>query len=126
MKLLTIDDIELIHIQIIDVSGGSHGTRDRNRISSAVNSMCQEVFRKELYPTIYDKAAVLLRGIICDHPFVDGNKRTGIISAIVLLNLNNIITKGISDTNLEEYAVFVATKKPSVQEISAWLKAHRA
>ena len=124
MKLLAIDDVELIHIQIIDASGGSHGTRDRNRISSAVASMRQEVFGKELYPTIYSKAAVLLRGIICDHPFIDGNKRTGMISALVLLNLNNVVTVGISDTDLEDYAVFVATKNPSVQEISAWLKAH--
>ncbi len=87
MKWLHLDDIELIHMQIIDASGGSQGIRDRGRIESALAAMQQEVFGTELYATIFEKAAVLLRGIMADHPFVDGNKRTGIMSALIFLGL---------------------------------------
>ena len=124
MKFLTLDDVELIHMQIIDASGGSQGVRDRGRVESALASMRQEVFGKALYPTIFDKAAVLLRGIIADHPFVDGNKRTGIMVALVLLNLNGKDTSKLADKDYEDFAVKVAVDRLSVDDIANWLKIH--
>ena len=124
MKFLTLDDVELIHMQIIDASGGSQGVRDRGRVESALASMRQEVFGKALYPTIFDKAAVLLRGIIADHPFVDGNKRTGIMVALVLLNLNGKDTSKLADKDYEDFAVKIAVERISVEDIANWLKTH--
>lgn len=124
MKFLTLDDVELIHMQIIDASGGSQGTRDRGRVQSALAAMQQEVFGEELYKTIFDKAAVLLRGIIADHPFVDGNKRTGIMAALVFFNLNGCDTSGLSDKEYEDFAVRVAVDHLSVEDIASWLKTH--
>lgn len=124
MKFLDLDDLELIHIQIIDVSGGSQGVRDRERLKSALAGMRQEVFDQELYPTIFEKAAVLLRGVIADHPFVDGNKRTGMMSALVFLNLNSYDTASLTDKELEDFAVQVAVEHLSIPIIAAWLHAH--
>lgn len=124
MKFLGLDDLELIHMQIIDASGGSQGVRDRGRLESALAAMRQEVFGEELYPTIFEKAAVLLRGIIADHPFIDGNKRTGVMSALVFLNLNDIDTSGLQDKELEDFAVQVAVEHLDIPVIAAWLKAH--
>lgn len=124
MKWLTLDDLELIHMQIIDASGGSHGTRDRGRLESALASMQQEVFGKELYPSIFDKAGVLARGIIADHPFVDGNKRTGIMSALIFLNLNGYDTSKLKDQDLEDFAVQVAVDHLDVPAIAKWLEAN--
>jgi death on curing protein len=123
MKFLTFDDIGIIHIQIIDVSGGSHGIRDRGRIESALASMRQEVFRQDLYPSVFEKAAVLMRGIIADHPFTDGNKRTGTVAALILLNLNSYDTSTLADQELEDFAVQVAVDHLEVPVIAAWLKA---
>ena len=111
-------------MQIIDASGGSHGVRDKNRIESALASQFQEVFGEDLYPTVYEKAAVLARGIIADHPFVDGNKRTGLMAALVFLNLNGIDTSKLSDKELEDFAVQIAVERLDVPVIAAWLKAH--
>ncbi len=122
MKWLNIDDLELIHMQIIDASGGSDGTRDRGRLESALASMQQEVFGKELYPTIFEKAAALTRGIIADHPFVDGNKRTGIMSALTFLNLNGYDTSSLQDQDLEDFAVQIAVDHLEIPEIAAWLE----
>jgi death-on-curing protein len=122
MKWLNLQDLELIHMQIIDVSGGSHGTRDSGRLKSALASMQQSAFGQDLYPTVFDKAAVLARGVISDHPFIDGNKRTGMMSAIVFLNLNKVDTVGIKDKELEDFAVKIAVEKLDVKAISAWFK----
>lgn len=125
MHFFAVDDIELIHIQIIDASGGSQGTRDRGRLESVVASQTQTVFGQELYPTLYNKAAALCRGIIADHPFVDGNKRTGIMSALIFLERNGLVTK-IDDTELEDFAVQIATDHLEIGTIADWLKKHAA
>ncbi len=124
MKWLDLDDIELIHMQIIDASGGSQGVRDRERLLSALAGMKQEVFGQDLYPTIFEKAAVLMRGIIADHPFVDGNKRTGVMSALIFLNYNGYDTSSLADKVLEDFAVRVAVEHLDIPVIAAWLKAH--
>lgn len=124
MKWLTLQDLELIHLQIIDESGGSHGTRDAGRLESALAAMQQDTFGQELYPSLYDKAAVLCRGVIGDHPFVDGNKRTGIMSALVFLNLNNLDTSQLKNKELEDFAVKIAVDKLDVPEIARWLRAN--
>ncbi|HUP26620.1 MAG TPA: type II toxin-antitoxin system death-on-curing family toxin [Candidatus Limnocylindrales bacterium] len=124
MRWLTVDDLGIIHLQIIDNSGGSQGFRDNGRLEAAIGSMKQEVFGESLYPTIFEKAAVLMRGIIADHPFVDGNKRTGMMSALIFLNLNGWDTSLLTDKELEDFAVQVATDHLDIPVIAAWLKAH--
>ena len=124
MKYLTVDDLMIIHMQIIDASGGSQGVRDSGRLESAVASLRQAVFGEELYPTIFEKAAVLLRAIIGDHPFVDGNKRTGMMSALIYLNLNGYDTSGLADKELEDFAVQVAVEHLAIPAIAAWLETH--
>lgn len=124
MRFLSLDDLELIHIQVIDASGGSEGVRDRGRLQSALAAMKQVVFGEELYPSIFEKAAVLMRGIIADHPFTDGNKRTGTVAALVFLNLNSYDTSSLKDKELEDFAVQVAVGHLDIPIIAAWLKAH--
>jgi death-on-curing protein len=124
MKFLSLDELELIHIQIIDASGGSQGTRDRGRLESALAAQRQEVFGESLYPTIFEKAAVLVCGIIADHPFVDGNKRTGMVATLVFLNLNGFDTSKLQDKELEDFAVQIAVEHLEIPVIAAWLKAH--
>ena len=124
MKQLTVQDIELLHMQIIDASGGSQVLRDIARIEAVVATQIQSVFGQEVYQTIYDKAAALAHGIIGDHPFVDGNKRTGIMAALLFLNLNGHDTSTLQDNELEDFAVRTATDHLSVPEIASWLEQH--
>ncbi len=123
MKYFTVEEIDLIHLQIIDASGGSQGIRDIGRLESAVATQTQHVFGKELYSSVFEKAAALTKGIIADHAFVDGNKRTGVMLAIIFLERNGIKTE-IDDTSLEDFAVRVAVEHLSVEDIAAWLEAH--
>src|SRR3989338_10604856 len=88
LEYLSEAEILLIHNRVVDETGGLHGIRDKNAIQSVVGQPQQAVFGKELYPTLYLKAAVYARNIIAHHPFLDGNKRTGIAVASVFLSDN--------------------------------------
>jgi death on curing protein len=123
VKLFDVEDIELIHMQIIDMSGGSYGTRDRGRLESGVAAQTQSVFGKDVYLTLFDKAAALARGIIGDHPFSDGNKRTGMMLAIIFLERNDVKTN-IENSDLEDFAVRIATDQLDVPAIATWLEAN--
>jgi death on curing protein len=122
-KFLSVEEILILHYKLIEDFGGSHGVRDENRLKSVVLSPAQEVFGTEQYPTIYEKAGVYIRSIIGDHPFVDGNKRSGITVAAVFL-LRNGIKLTARPKDLEDFAVKVATDHLSVEQIAAWLRAN--
>lgn len=123
MKYLEAEEILLIHHQLVTRYGGSHGTRDLARIKSAAAAPAQSVFGEEQYKTVFEKAAVYIRNIICDHPFNDGNKRTGMAAGAMFLTRNGyIVSAKIGE--LEDFAVKVATDKLDVPEIAAWLETH--
>lgn len=123
MRYLDAEEILLIHYQLVERYGGSHGTRDLARVRSVAVAPAQEVLGAQQYPTVFDKAAVYARNIIADHPFYDGNKRTGITAAAMFLNKNGHelhVDKG----ELEDFAVQIATAKLEAPAIAAWLKSH--
>lgn len=120
-KNLNLEQLLQIHTLLIQETGGSAGVRDLGRLESVIASQTQFVFDQELYVGPYVKAAAIIRGIIADHPFVDGNKRTGMLSGITFLAINNIQFAG-QVGSIEDFAVKVATKHLSVEEIAQWLK----
>lgn len=123
MKYLSARHILFLHSLALEKDGGAHGVRDYHAILSLENLVKQKVFGKELYPTLFDKAALYARNIIMNHPFLDGNKRTGMLCAFTFLERNkyNIIAqKG----EIEQFALLVITKRLTIQQIAHWLKKH--
>ena len=106
---------------LVDEYGGSHGVRDQNALLSLERLPAQTAFGKELYPTAFLKAAVYARNIITSHPFLDGNKRTGITAAAIFLE-NNGYRITIAQGELESYAIHIARMKPELDEIAQRLK----
>jgi len=106
---------------VVDETGGSHGVRDYNAILSLEKTPGQEVFGKELYPTIFLKAAVYIRNILMNRPFIDGNKRTGMTSATVFLEDNGYIIV-VKEGEIEYFALQVVSKRLDLGEIANWLK----
>lgn len=125
MIVLTLEQSLELHELVIAETGGSAGLRDIGRLEAAVATQTQTVFDQELYETIYAKAAAIIRGVIADHAFVDGNKRTGMLSGLTLLKVNGQIFTA-KRGELEDFAVKVATDHLSVEEIAAWLEGHCA
>lgn len=118
---LTAEQLELIHAGVLAKSGGAYGTRNPGLLQSLETKPKQAFYGKVLYPSVLEKAAVYMHTIITMHPFVDGNKRTGMMATFTFLEVNGYRVTATDDA-VFEYALFVATKKPEVSEIAAWLK----
>ena len=95
--------------------------KEKGKLNGILNSIYQEAFGYELYPTIEEKAANLLYFIIKDHPFIDGCKRIGASIFLEFLNKNNhIIVDGqqiISNSALVAITLMIAESKPEEKEI---------
>jgi death-on-curing protein len=125
VRYLSEEEILLTHFKLIERYGGSHGVRDLERIKSVTIAPRQEAFGAEQYSTLHKKAAVYIRNIIGDHPFTDGNKRTGIAVAILFLERNGRKFKA-QKGEIEDFAIQVATKHLSIDDIALWLERHTA
>jgi death-on-curing protein len=123
MISLTLDQLLEIHVLVVDATGGSTGIRDLGRLEAAIATQTQNVFGEELYPRPIDKAAAIIRGIIADHPFVDGNKRTAMLTGLAFLDINKIRFTAING-EIEDFAVDIATEHIDIPEIARWLEAH--
>lgn len=121
MNKLNLEQLLQIHALLITQTGGSGGIRDLGRLESVIATQTQNVFGEELYLNHFDKAAALIRGIIADHPFVDGNKRTGMLAGLTYLAINKITFTGAAGL-IEDFAVEVAISRLDVKVIAGWLE----
>ncbi len=86
-KWLTVQLVLAIHSQAVAEFGGSHGVRDPGLLESALDRP-RNLFAYGNDPTLFDLAASYCIGIVKNHPFVDGNKRTGDLAARAFLFRN--------------------------------------
>jgi len=101
---LTLSEVVEIHADQIEQYGGGNGVRDINLLSSAV-AMPYATFSGDfLHRDIFEMAAAYAFHISQNHPFVDGNKRTALASALVFLELNRI---GIPDPDEKLYDAMI-------------------
>lgn len=92
IKFLPVEQVIFYHDRLIEQYGGLTGIRDIGLLLSALEMPKASISGEYLHKTIFDKAAAYLYHIVCNHPFIDGNKRTGAFSALVFLDINGVIT----------------------------------
>lgn len=123
VRYLSLEEVLRLHFQVIEDFGGSHGIRDEGRVLSVIEAPKQSAFGVDQYPSVSEKAAVYMRNIIGDHPFIDGNKRTAItVCGIFLMRNKRPLTA--TPEELENFTIDVATKHLSIEQINAWLESH--
>lgn len=125
MNYLTVAQVLFLHARLIEETGGSHGVRDVALLESALARPRATFGSKDLYPDLFSKAAVFMDFLIRNHPFVDGNKRTGIATAALFLRQNGYRLTA-SNQELEAFTLHVAESRPEVPEIATWLETHTA
>ncbi len=123
MRYLRVTEVLDLHRRLIETSGGSPGLRDRGVLVSAVRQPQIEFGGEELYSSLEEKAAALGYALIQNHPFVDGNKRTGHASMEVFLRLNGWEIVGPVDEQ-ERLAINVADGTAGRGELAEWLSNH--
>ncbi|MDP8207264.1 MAG: type II toxin-antitoxin system death-on-curing family toxin [Candidatus Electryonea clarkiae] len=107
IQFLTLDEVLQIHQDQITRYGGMTGMRDFGLLQSAVAMPMAQFDGVYLHPDLYAMAAAYLFHITRNHPFLDGNKRAGVVSAIVFLKLNGIEVAA-EESSLEELVFAVA------------------
>lgn len=123
MKRISRDQVLMLHSMVIKQSGGIEGVRDNGLLDSALNLPFQSFNNQELYPSIQSKAARLCYSIINNHPFIDGNKRTGILVMLVFLRINNIIIQ-CKDEEIIDLGMGIASGKYDLSYIVKWIMLH--
>ena len=120
-EFLTLDEVLGIHADQILRYGGSSGLRDLGLLQSAL-SMPQTTFDDEfLHGTVFEMAAAYLFHLARNHPFVDGNKRTALMCALVFLGLNGYRLDADPDA-LYELVDGVAAGKVDKADVSVFLR----
>lgn len=121
MHYLTLNQVLELHERVLAQSGGSTGIRDIGSLESAIAQPRMTFSGKELYSAIEEKAAALGFSIIQNHPFVDGNKRTGHAAMEIFLVLNGFEINASVDEQ-EEIVLQVASGIKTRDEFTNWLR----
>lgn len=120
---LRLDEILEIHIDQIKRYGGSPAIRSLELLQSAFAAPEATFEGHYLHTDLYEMAAAYLFHLVQNHPFVDGNKRTGVVASLVFLELNGIEIDA-DENALAALVEQVAQGKADKSEISHFLKEH--
>jgi len=124
MTELDIDDVILLHKMMSKATGGASGIRDMAALESAIYHSYATFDGKDLYPAIEEKAGRQAYGIIRNHPFIDGNKRTGLFVMLVFLELNGVKLK-LSQSELVWLGNRMASGRLGPSGLIKWINKHR-
>ncbi len=123
MRYLTLNEVLEVHRQVIAQSGGAEGLMHLPALESALAQPQMTFGGEDLYPTLVDKAAALGYALIKNHPFLDGNKRTGHAAMEVFLVLNGYEIH--ADVEEQEHVILqVAASEIDRKEFTTWLRTH--
>lgn len=124
MRYITVRQALELHRRIIKQSGGTPGILNLGALESALRQPRMTYGGHELYTTLAEKAAVLAFSIIRNHPFLDGNKRTGHAAMEVFLIMNGYeIWASVDDA--EDAILRVASGEMKRDELTDWIEAHQ-
>lgn len=112
-----------IHSVLIEQFGGSNGIRDQGLLDAALNRPYQTFDGQELYPTAVEKAAAILESIVKNHPFIDGNKRTGYVLARLIL-MEKQLDINANQEQKYQFVISVSTGGINFDQIKEWLEVH--
>ena len=123
MRYLTLNEVLEVHRQVMAQSGGAEGLMHLPALESALAQPQMTFGGEDLYPTLVDKAAALGYALIKNHPFLDGNKRTGHAAMEVFLVLNGYEIRATVDEQ-EHVILQVAASEIDREEFTTWLRTH--
>lgn len=123
MRHLSLGEVLELYERIIEQSGGALGIRDAGALESALAQPRVTFAGQDLYPGTIEKAAALAFSIIMNHPFVDGNKRTGHAAMETFLVLNGYEIDASVDEQ-ERVILQAASGKLTRDALTDWLRNH--
>ncbi len=113
--------IEALHQEQLRLHGGAAGIRDSGLLDSALARPLQKVAYGD--PDIFDLAAAYLFGVLKNHPFVDGNKRTGLAAADLFLYFNGFSLEAVQE-DIIQLVLMVSTSEIDEAGAAAFFRDH--
>ncbi len=121
--MIRVEQALKIHELQIKIYGGASGIRDKSLLEAALARPFATFDGKDLYPKPVDKAAAILESTLINHPFVDGNKRTGYVLMELILRVNGLrVILNLEDQY--DFTIKVAEGNIKIEEIIIWLNKH--
>jgi len=120
---LSLEDVLELHVELVDRYGGSQGVRDMGLLQSALAVPQSGIAGEHFHADLFEMAAAYLYHLVKNHPFVDGNKRTGAVAALQFLWLNGVTVSAPGRT-FETLILAVAEKSAGKVEVAAFLRRH--
>ena len=120
MKKLSVERVIQIHRLMIAETGGLDGIRDEGLLESAVIAPYQTFDNESLYKTTEAKAARLGYSLINNHPFADGNKRTGMMAMLLFLDINGA-PKSCTDEEIIRTGLALADGSMDANALLDWI-----
>ena len=120
---LSLEETMLIHASMIESYGGSYGVRDQGLLDSAVETPRSGFGGEYFHKSIFEMAAAYIFHIVKNHPFIDGNKRTGLGCTDVFLLINGYDLNFSIDI-AEELTLRIASEPITKVEIAKILEEH--
>lgn len=105
---LSVEDILRLHAMSLEQFGGTEGVRDLGLVESAIAQPMASFGGQWLHESLVEMAAAYLYSLVSNHPFVDGNKRTGVFAALQFLELNGHPIGAVHTEELTELTLAVA------------------
>ncbi len=121
ISFLTLEDILFIHKEEIERTGEEPNIRDKEGVKACVDSP-KASFGGEFLNDLFSMAATYITCLTIRHPFVDGNKRTALASALTFLSLNNYEIKESYEEELADVVLDFVTKKISKEKTAELLE----
>jgi death-on-curing protein len=121
--MIHFEDALLIHEFLINKFGGSYGIRDESLLKSALTRPFQTFDKVDLYKSPIEKAAALIESIVTNHPFIDGNKRTGYVLMRLFL-MENGLDINADQTEKYHFVIGIASGELSHEMIVEWIRDH--
>ncbi len=120
---LGLEEVLEIHHDQITRYGGTEGIRDLGLLQSALSMPQAGAGNQYFHADLFEMAAAYLFHIVRNHPFVDGNKRTGVTAALVFLEMNGIQIRA-SDETLVQTVLAVAEGKLQKGALAGFFRRH--
>ena len=120
---LALDEVLALHADQIRRYGGRAGVRDLELLKSALAAPETTYGGEYLHTDLFEMAAAYLFHIVRNYPFVDGNKRTGLIAVLVFLGLNGRRLDAEADALLD-LVLGVAAGGVAKAEVAVFLQKH--
>ena len=119
--MITYQEALRIHEVLLGAFGGLAGVREEGLLKAALARPFAGFGEAEFYQAPEEKAAAILESIVKNHPFVDGNKRTGYVLMRLLLMQDGQDLQATQDEKYD-FVLGVASSQLSFPEIVAWIK----